>query len=344
MACFEATDGAVHLGKKHSVKSFLQSVRIRAPVGPKKKRAEQHHDVAVMIQEAWQYGPNAALGLGFLKEKLIILLMVDCAARPSDLGCIYRILEGRHAMIRFEGNDMRLRYFWPKEVVPGSSRQNSTNTYFSKWVLVRGTQPVETNTVEVMREFLARSSDDEFAHTHIEQLQDSFQPLIYARFSKGQFQKSSVDHISNVMQSALDRCEMGQMMTCHIRGASTSKIVQLVPEALTLALDLGRWTTEEMFRNHYQAPIIGSWPPVPPDIRDNAQQILRWGFTPQPPDRVSVEEFIRDPATWVAQSLPGLGTITAFEDGGYLLANERKDLSHYEFMQRISAARRSNDR
>jgi hypothetical protein len=106
MACFEATDGAVHLGKKHSVKSFLQSVRIRAPVGPKKKRAEQYHDVAVMIQEAWQYGPNAALGLGFLKEKLIILLMVDCAARPSDLGCIYRILEGRHAMIRFEGNDM----------------------------------------------------------------------------------------------------------------------------------------------------------------------------------------------------------------------------------------------
>jgi len=241
---------------------------------------------------------------------------VDCAARPSDLGCIYRILDGRHALIKFEGNDMQLRYFWPKEVVPGSSRQNSTNTYFSKWVLVRGTTPAETNTVEVMRDFLARSSvEGLFAHTYIEQLQESFQPLIYARFSRGQFQKSSVDHISNVMQSAIDRCEMGEMMTCHIRGASTSKIVQLVPEALALALDLGRWTTEDMFRNQYQAPVKGAWPPVPPDIQGNAQQILRWGFTPQPPERVSVEEFVRDPTTWVAKCLPGLGTITSFQDG-----------------------------
>ena len=285
-------------------------------MGPKKKKAQQYHDVAVMVQEAWQYGPNAALGLGLLKEKLIILLMVDCAARPSDLGCIYRILEGRHALIRFEGKDMRLRYFWPKEVVPGSSRQNSTSTYFSKWVLVRGTTPPETNTVEVMRDFLARSSDDSlFALTYIEQLQDSYQPLIYARFSEGMFQKSSVDHISNVMQSALDRCEMGQMMSCHMRGASTSKIVQLVPEALQLALDLGRWTKDDMFRNHYQAPVKGAWPPVPPDIRDNAQQILRWGFTPKPPDRVSVEEFTRDPTTWVAQCLPVLGTLRPIERG-----------------------------
>ena len=39
MACFEATDGAVQLGKQHRVVQYLKSVRQRAPVGPKKAAA-----------------------------------------------------------------------------------------------------------------------------------------------------------------------------------------------------------------------------------------------------------------------------------------------------------------
>jgi hypothetical protein len=82
---------------------------------------------------------------------------------------------------------------------------------------------------------------------------------------------------------------MGKMMTTHIRGVSVSKIVQLVPEMTEQALALGRWTTATMFRNHYQAPVLGTWKPVPKAIRTNPQQILRWEWTPKPPVGVTVQ-------------------------------------------------------
>ncbi len=76
-------------------------------------------------------------------------------------------------------------------------------------------------------------------------------------------------------------------MTAHVRGASVSKIVQLVPELTDQALALGRWTTPNTFRNHYQATVLGTWAPVTTTIRKNPQQVLRWGWTPEPPARVS---------------------------------------------------------
>ena len=106
MACREATDGDVALGDKESVKRFLKSLRIHAPVGPRKQLVPNYHDVAALYQEAWDFGPNEALCEGHLKEKLIILLMVDTAARPSDIHRLFRTLTGRNAQIRFEGKDL----------------------------------------------------------------------------------------------------------------------------------------------------------------------------------------------------------------------------------------------
>jgi hypothetical protein len=339
MACFEATDGAVHLGKQHSVVQFLKAVRQRAPVGPKKKAATEYEDVTKLFQEAWLFGPNEALCLGHLKEKLLLLLVVDLAARPSDLMCIYRIMSGRHAQIKFEGDDMLLRYFWPKEVMPGSGRSNATNTYFSTWVRVSGTKPHTINTVAVMKAFLERSTDsEEFGLHSIPQLEGSFQPLFYARRVKGKFQKASVDHCSNVIQAGIDRCEMGSMKTCHIRGASTSKIVQLVPEALPLALGLGRWTKKTMFVQHYQAPVKGTWKPVPKKLQSNAQQILRWGFKPTPPPSVSVLEYERRPDRWVGVNIKHVGKVGMFDDGSYTLENG-KQFNHWDFMMHISMTR-----
>jgi hypothetical protein len=161
MACREATDGGIVLGDKDSVKRFLKSVRIHEPVGRRKQIVPAYHDVAALFQEVWNFGPNECLCEGNLKEKLIILLMVDSAARPSDIHRRFRTMEGRNSQIRFEGSDMFIRYFWSKEVDPGSSRSNSTNIYFSKWVKIYGTVPKCTDTVETMKAFLRRTSDPE---------------------------------------------------------------------------------------------------------------------------------------------------------------------------------------
>jgi hypothetical protein len=279
MTCREATDGDIALGDRDSVKRFLKSLRIHAPVGMRKQLAPSYHDVAALYQEAWDFGPNEALCEGHLKEKLLILLMIDTAARPSDIHRLFRTTKGRNAQIRFESKDLFVRYFWSKEVDPGSSRSNSTNIYFSKWVRIHGTVPRITDTVDTMRTFLQRTSNPElYATVYIPELQISAQPLIYARMDHGKLQQSSVDHISNIVRRAINDRQMGTMMTAHIRGASVSKIVQLVPSLTDQALALGRWTTPHTFRNHYQAPVLGTWAPLPKSLLSNPQQVLRWGW------------------------------------------------------------------
>jgi hypothetical protein len=92
---------------------------------------------------------------------------------------------------------------------------------------------------------------------------------------------------------------MGSMMTAHVRGASVLKIVQLVPDLTEQALALGSWTTPHTFCNHYQAPVLGTWPPVLNSIKHNPQQVLRWGWTPTPPNKVSVAEYEKPPRYWL---------------------------------------------
>jgi hypothetical protein len=108
--------------------------------------------------------------------------MVDTAARPSDLHRLFRTTTGRNSQIRFENTNMFIRYFWSKEVDPGSSRANSTNIFFSKWVKVCGTMPKLMDTVETMKAFLQRNSDPAlYATVYIPELNLSAQPLIYAK-------------------------------------------------------------------------------------------------------------------------------------------------------------------
>jgi hypothetical protein len=215
---------------------------------------------------------------------------------------------------------MFIRYFWSIEVDPGSSRANSTNIFFSKWVKVCGTKPKLTDTVETMKAFLQRTSDlTLYATVYIPELNVSAQPLIYARLQDNKLQHSSVDHISNVLKRTIKDRHMGSMMSAHIRGASVSKTIQLVPELTTEALSLGRWTTHTMFRNHYQAPVIGTWTPVPVSIRINPQQVLRCSWTPQPPRNVTIAKYEKPPRFWIGKSIAAVGKIKAFDNGDYIV-------------------------
>jgi len=146
-ACAQASDGQVELGTQDSVIRFLKMAK-QSEAPDRLERMMVYPDVARLIQVAWELGPNANLGLEQLKRKLVILLMVDTAARPSDIWRLYRTTTGKYRQIEFVGDsDVKLRYYWPKEVDPFSSRTNATNTWFSQWVLVRGTTPASTDTV-----------------------------------------------------------------------------------------------------------------------------------------------------------------------------------------------------
>jgi hypothetical protein len=69
-------------------------------------------DVARLVQVAWEFGPNGNLSVDQLKRKLVILLMVDSAARPSDLWRLNRTMEGKYRQIELLGEtDVRIRYY-----------------------------------------------------------------------------------------------------------------------------------------------------------------------------------------------------------------------------------------
>jgi hypothetical protein len=138
---------------------------------------------------------------------------------------------------------------------------------------VRGTTPASTDFLQ--RDFLQRSSDPEqYAMEYITQLASSVQPLIFARTKDGLRQKCSVDHISVILKKAVSRAKIDTMKPRHLRGASTSKIVLLSPDALSVAMGLGRWTTGRTFFQHYNAPVtLLPQNPLPDSIKMNGQQI-----------------------------------------------------------------------
>ncbi len=118
-AISQVTDGAINIGKKESVIAYLKSVRIHQPVGPRHRRIpDGYGDIARLYEEAWSFGPNDALCNRHLQDKLVLLLMLDTAARPSDLlvHALYRVTEGSQRQILFNGKYMQIRYFYSKEV------------------------------------------------------------------------------------------------------------------------------------------------------------------------------------------------------------------------------------
>jgi hypothetical protein len=101
-ACAQASDGQVQLGAQDSVIRFLKMAK-QSEAPDQLERMMVYPDVARLIQVAWELGLNANLGLEQLKRKLVILLMVDTAARPSDIWRLYRTTTGKYRQIEFVG-------------------------------------------------------------------------------------------------------------------------------------------------------------------------------------------------------------------------------------------------
>ena len=340
MACFTATDGRVQPGLAPSVKDTLASLRRRKPV--RKKGSGNYQDPALLYQDAWLYGPSAALTLGHKKEVTALLCAADAGCRPSDLAKLYRTFDGWKRQIEFTDFGVRIRFFWSKEVDPGSARSNATNYYFSKWVDIHSTEPKEISTPEVLRDFIDSSSDTSFARDHLPELDSDAQALFYGKKTNGLWTAASVDHISNLIKRGLSSAGMTDMTARSLRGASPSKLVQLFPDMLDEALALGRWTTPLTFHTHYQGKVdLISREKPPAALKLNPQQLLRWGFKPRPPPGISAAEYMLPPDHWVSTTVRGLGRIASFDEGIYTVSNRGKESSfyHFELMKEISKSR-----
>ena len=342
MACVEATDGRLQPGKAFSITEFLDGERRARPV--RRQGSGEYEDVVLLYQECWRYGPTSALTLGLKKARIILLMAADTAARPSDLASLFRTFEGWQQQIVFTDDGMRVRFFFPKEVDPGSSRNNSTNYYFSSWVNVRRTLPISISTPECMRDFLDSSSGADFAMDEIPLLNTSAQTFVWGRKRAGVWQAASVDHITKIVKEGLQEAGMSPMTARSVRGASPSKVELLFPDLLAEALRLGRWTNQKTFNMHYRGPVRLQSKNRPPDqIKTNVQQILRFGFTPTPPPSVSAVDYMKGPTFWVGKTIPRLGKISEFDEGIYTVVKSRtaKTFYHYELMSAVSKARTS---
>ena len=346
MACVEASDQQYQPGKSFTVSKLFEGERRTKPT--RRQGTGEYSDMALLYQELWRYGPTGAMTIGQKKKRLVALLIADSAARPSDISRLFRVHDTWKQQIAFTPWGVRIRFFYTKEVVPGSSRDNSTGYWFSSWVDIHKTEPVEISTPELLREFLDCTSGPEYALQHIPELDSDAQPIVFARKRKGLWQPSSVDHISNLVKEVLREAGMEDMTTKSVRGASPSKVVQLFPDLLPEALKLGRWTNKKTFCSHYQAPVnLLESPPPADSLKQNVQQLLRHGFKPTPPPEITAEEYMEPPQSWVHRRMINLSLtsdflhVKSFNEGIYEVdvAGQLQELYHYEWMQILSEFR-----
>ena len=160
----------------------MDGLRSNQPVRVSKKKQQPYVDPAVILQELYTWGPNSLLTDHELAEKAATLMFIDLAPRPSDVVSVFRIEEpSRFKSMRtvaVGGEEYReLRYFWPKEVRPRSSRRNSTSTFFSRWVRFDKTQPELLDLSTTITDYMARTTGEEYSLATIDQLLVNDSPL-----------------------------------------------------------------------------------------------------------------------------------------------------------------------
>jgi hypothetical protein len=238
MACVEASDQQYQPGKSFTVSKLFEGERRRRPV--RRAGTGEYADMALLYEEMWRYGPSSAMTVGQKKKRIVVLLAADSAARPSDIAKLFRKFDSWQQQIVFTSWGVKIRFFYTKEIVPGSARDNATGYWFTTWVSIKKTIPSTISTPEILKDFLESTSGSEYATQHIPEMDTDSQPLVFARKRAGKWQPASVDHISNLVKESLQEAGMESMTMKSIRGASPSKLVQLFPELIDEALSLGR--------------------------------------------------------------------------------------------------------
>ena len=95
-----------------------------------------------------------------------------------------------------------------------------------------------------------------------------------------------------------------------------------------------------------RAPLLVSPNPVPSQMRDNPQQVLRWGWSPNSPQGVTATDYEKCPTFWVNKKIKHgarKSTVASFDDGSYSVNcnGTTQDFTHENLMSWIGAARSS---
>jgi hypothetical protein len=132
MACVEASDQQYQPGKSFTVSKLFEGERRRRPV--RRAGTGEYADMALLYEEMWRYGPSSAMTVGQKKKRIVVLLAADSAARPSGIAKLFRKFDSWQQQIVFTSWGVKIRFFYTKEIVPGSARDNATGYWFTTWV------------------------------------------------------------------------------------------------------------------------------------------------------------------------------------------------------------------
>ena len=118
---------------------------------------------------------------------------------------MFLILTGEYRTIKQCQDRVELRYFWSKEVDPGSTRNNVTDGVFSRWVTIFKTLPKRLSTPETLSFWIKKTKKMEKHMVLLEIINIQALPLyITTRKRCGKFTRASVDFVSNRIQEVID--------------------------------------------------------------------------------------------------------------------------------------------
>ena len=177
--------------------------------------------------------------LRVLRDKLITLMLIDCMARSSDLTTITR------EAITCDEKGAQFNFFYTKEAkAPGE---------ILSYLRACPANPLIC-TVTVLRQYLRRT-----AALRIEPIMQKVNgisvqrtPLLISDFAtQGLYKPLGSDRISNTAKAALQAIGVTVWKTHAIRGASSSKVVNLIPARRPEVCIRARWANETTFMKSY---------------------------------------------------------------------------------------------
>jgi hypothetical protein len=228
------------LSKNPLVIDFRKGLNLLRPGKDSKPRT--YFSIFKLLQHVATLSPNDdTCPIGKLRDKLVLLLLVDGMARASDVASITR--EG----IRFEEDKAYYSYYFTKEnKAPQETRTFVTGVPHARNIC----------TVTVLKKYLDRTSGPSFICEKIPHLVDGKEvlrtPLLLYEWKRERklYPGLGSQRVSKIGVTALQAINVSEFKTHGIRGAASSKARNLGSPADVICAR-ARWGSEATFNKFY---------------------------------------------------------------------------------------------
>jgi hypothetical protein len=212
-----------------------------ASASMKKKKQLNYYSLYKLFQYLETMTDNDATApINIVRDKLIVLMLIDCMARASDLASITR------ESIIINENKLHFKFYFPKEEKSPGEVQSSIGSY---------SMNTKICSVTVMKHYLKRTSEMKIEKVDIisnDQLEKRT-PLFIWQYKEDQkfYKKLNSERISKIGMEALHAIGAVEWKGHSIRGAASSKVVNLLPSLRPLVCIRARWANETTFIKSY---------------------------------------------------------------------------------------------